>query len=418
MEKEFKVGIICQYPLIPDYPDGVKDNTLGLKKTLNQKGIEAVLVGPKLRKGVPNQAEETLGQNILPLGKQLLSNTGYKMTLTVNVARARNILERQHFEVLDFQEPWASPPTFLTTLVARRLIKDKPAVVVQFHANTERLNTFQEGLELVGGKTGFVRWVMKNNVDERCGVSPDTNKLWAGLIGEDVNLYEVIPNGIDVDKFASEKGDFRHWSELKKQGKKIILATGRHDKRKGFDYLIRAVGKLIKEGERRDLLLKLTGSGDETKNLKRLVESLGLSEYVEFLGILPEEDLVEAVKNCDLLVASSIGEEGTNRSILTGRAAGKLVSATKIGGQTFAYGDPLVFGKMAEPSDADSLAENISFFLDLPKEEVDRRAEKGLVYVREVFSWDSVGDRKITQYARAIEKRKNNLPRSAVVYRG
>ena len=73
---------------------------------------------------------------------------------------------------------------------------------------------------------------------------------------------------------------------------------------------------------------------------------------------------------------------------------------------------------MPEPSDADSLAENISFFLDLPKEEVDRRAEKGLVYVREVFSWDSVGDRKITQYARAIEKRKNNLPRSAVVYRG
>ena len=32
MERENKVGLICQYPLIPNFPDGVKDNTLGLAK--------------------------------------------------------------------------------------------------------------------------------------------------------------------------------------------------------------------------------------------------------------------------------------------------------------------------------------------------------------------------------------------------
>jgi glycosyltransferase involved in cell wall biosynthesis len=416
VERESKVGLICQYPLIPDNPDGVKDNTLGLAKILRQKGLETVLIGPQLGKGIPNEAEETLGQSLVPLK---LGKTAYKVAITFNLPRAKNILERQSFAVLDYQEPWASPPTFITTLAARRLIEEKyrPAVTVQVHANTEKLTTFQNVLELIGGKSGFARSIMKNNVDERSGVSPDSNKLWAGLIGEDVSLYEVIPNGIDVDRFANEKGEFRDWKELKEQGKKIILATGRHDKRKGFDILVKAVGKLIKEGERRDLLLKMTGRGPETENLKRLVESLGLSEYVEFLGILPEEDLIKAEKNCDLKVAPSIGEEGTNRSILNGRAAGKPVAATRIGGQTFAYGDPVVFGEMAEPSDVESLAENISSMLDLPQEEVDRRVEKGLVYVREVFSWDSVGDKKVKQYERAIEKRRNSLPKSEVVYR-
>jgi len=419
MEREIKVGLICQYPLIRDNPDGVKDNTLGLANVLRQKGLEPVLIGPYVGEGVPNEAEETLGRPILRLGKFPLGigNTEYKMAVTIAVWRAREIFARQSFDVLDYQEPWASPPTFLTTLAARRLISNKPAVVVQFHAYSEKLTPFQRGVKIVVGESGFTRWIMKNNVDERSGVSEDTNRFWAGLIGEDVNLYEVIPNGIDVDKFLKEKGGFRDWSKLREQGKKIILSTARHDKRKGFDYGIRAIGKLIKEGERRNLLYKLTGRGPETANLERLVESLGMSEYVEFLGILPEEDLAKAVKNCDLLVAPSIGAEGTNRSILNGRAAGRMVSATKIGGQTFAYGDPIVFGEMAEPSNVDSLAENISSFLYLPKEEVDRRADKGLVYVREVFSWDSVGKKKTSQYERAIDRRKTNLPKSEVVYR-
>lgn len=417
MEREqasLKVGIISPYPLIPDTPDGVKDYVLGLQKVLVQKGVDVVLIGPALSKDFSNEADETLGQSLLRLKT---GGTGYPLTTTINLPRAFNILGRNKLNILDMQDPWISPFGTSTIIVARNIMQDekKPAIVVQLHSYTEDPTVFQQALIVIGGKSGLVKRVSMKTVSERAAVSPDTARLWADILGEDVNLYEVIPNGVDVDKFAEEKGAFRNWQTLKEQGKKIVLATARHDARKGLGYLIMAVAKLINKGERSDILLKLTGRGSETENLKNLVNKLELSQYVEFLGNLPEEELIKAVKNCDLLVAPSTGGEGTNRSILNGRAARRLVVATEIGGQTFAYGDPKVFGEMAKPSNVDSLAKVINDSLELPKEEVDRRTSQGFIDVQR-FSWETVGEQKIRQYDRAIEKKNNKPARSKTIY--
>lgn len=416
MEKENRVGIVSPYPLIPNTPDGVKDYILGLQKVLVQKGMVVVLIGPALSKGFSNKADETLGKSILTVKT---AGTGYPLTTTVNVPRAFNILKRNKLDILDMQDPWMTPFGTFTIFAARRFIKEeeKPAIAVQFHSYKENPTLFQQALIVVGVKSGLVKAPMKS-VNERAAVSPDTAKVWADILGEDVSSYEVIPNGVDVDKFIEEGEGFRDWQTLKEQGKKIILVTARHDKKKGLDYLIRAVAKLIYEGERSDILLKLTGRGPQTEKLKNLVNELGLSQYVEFLGILSEEELIKAVKNCDLLVAPSLYGEGTNRSILNGRAASRLVAATEIGGQTFAYGDPTVFGEMAKPSDVDSLAQVINQFLNLPKEESDRRTDQGLAYVTKNFSWQVVGEKKIQQYGRAIIKNSKALPKSGVIYNG
>jgi len=406
MERE-RVGIVASYPLIPDTPDGVKDFILGLQKILVQKGIDAFLVGPSLPKESPNMADETLGISLIPVK---IGKTGYKGTVTLNLPRATKMLNRRTPDVLDIEEPWASPPNFITVLMATNFVSKKPAVVAQFHSYTENLTAVQKSL-IIAGKTSRILKEAMKKVHERSAVSPDTARLWARINKEDVCSYEIIPNGIDIDKFTKERGQFRNWQTLKEKGYKILLATARHDKRKGFDFLIKAVGEIIKNGERKNILLKLTGRGPETENLKRLVNALGLSEYIEFLGNLSEEDLIKAVKNCDMLVAPSIGDEGTNRSILNGRAAEKLVAATEIGGQTFAYGDPDIFGEMAKPSNVDSLAKVINDFLKLPKEEADRRTSQGFIDVQR-FSWETVGEQKIRQYDRAIERNKNKLAAS------
>lgn len=407
MEKERRVGIVSPYMLILNTPDGVKDHILGLRKVLTQKGMDVVLIGPKLGKGIPNEADETLGQSNIPFKTK---GTGYKLTTTVNFPRASRILDTNEFSVLDMQDPWVSPFSTLTIFAARSFVPEekKPAVTVQFHSYTEKPTIVQQALIIGAGKSRLLKALgSMQDITEKSAVSPDTARFWADILGEDVNLFDIIPNGVDIDKFAEEKGAFRDWQILKQQGKKIILATARHDTRKGLDYLIRAVAKLINKGERSDILLKLTGKGPETENLRSLVNRLELSQYVEFLGNLTEEELIKAVKNCDLLVAPSTGGEGTNRSILNGRAASRLVVATEIGGQTFAYGDPRIFGEMAKPSNVESLVRVINDSLKLPKEEIDRRTFQGFIDVQR-FSWDTVGEQKIRQYDRAIHHLKGS----------
>lgn len=128
------------------------------------------------------------------------------------------------------------------------------------------------------------------------------NCLAMGAIKENIL---IVRNGINPDEYANEpvSGSFRRRHSMG-QEKKIVLYLGRLHKQKGVDLLVEAFSLLSQE--EREAVLVLAGpdhgTGDE---MRRLVESLHLSNRVVITGYLSEPEKREALSDATVFVTPS-----------------------------------------------------------------------------------------------------------------
>jgi glycosyltransferase involved in cell wall biosynthesis len=105
----------------------------------------------------------------------------------------------------------------------------------------------------------------------------------------------VVYPGIDLKTFSPK---------AKKDKKdKIILYQGGLVERKGPFQVVEAFGKLLTK--RKDIRLRIGGGGDEAFALRQEVKKLGIEEYVEFLGFVPDNDLAKQYHEADVFVYPS-----------------------------------------------------------------------------------------------------------------
>ncbi|MFC1626965.1 glycosyltransferase [Patescibacteria group bacterium] len=131
---------------------------------------------------------------------------------------------------------------------------------------------------------------------------------------------KVIRNGVDLKKFYPAK---------KLPKKPIILCNSRLGKRKGIEYLIKAMPKVIAKIPQARLIL--VGEGVEKENLKRLTSELRLDKQVKFLGKVEHKKLPEIYRKASVFVLPSLSESLSN-SLLEALACGLPVVATNVGG--------------------------------------------------------------------------------------
>lgn len=108
----------------------------------------------------------------------------------------------------------------------------------------------------------------------------------------------VIPCCIDEDRLKENDNTRLLSEQIKKEGKIICLAVGRHVPYKGFDHLINASNYLDNRFE-----IRITGKGPETDRLKALANG---SNKIKFLGLVSNEDLIANLSACDIYCFSSI----------------------------------------------------------------------------------------------------------------
>lgn len=106
----------------------------------------------------------------------------------------------------------------------------------------------------------------------------------AHVIHNAISPVDIVPRELRPDRFT-------------------LIAVGRLDPIKGFDFLLRDLAGLDL-----DFVLKIVGSGPEEDNLKRLIRELGLQERVELLGY--REDIPRLLNEADVVVISSHSEGG------------------------------------------------------------------------------------------------------------
>jgi glycosyltransferase involved in cell wall biosynthesis len=142
----------------------------------------------------------------------------------------------------------------------------------------------------------------------------------------------VIPNGVDVDRFAGATPSSLESLGVRRD-RRIITYIGRLDEQKGLPWLIDLMPRILAHLSGHDLLL--VGSGPQRELLERLVAERGLSERVHFAGF--RADVPGILAASDLLVLPSRWE-GMPNVILEAMASGKAVVATDVEGVAEALG--------------------------------------------------------------------------------
>lgn len=112
----------------------------------------------------------------------------------------------------------------------------------------------------------------------------------------------------------------------KYHGKKIVFSLGRLVEYKGYTYLIDAA-KYLSD----DYVVLIGGSGPLKERLKKQISDMGLSERIQLLGRISDEDLPNYYAACDLFCLSSIMKTEAFAIVqIEAMSFGKPVVATKI----------------------------------------------------------------------------------------
>ncbi|MEQ8924673.1 MAG: glycosyltransferase [Fulvivirga sp.] len=110
---------------------------------------------------------------------------------------------------------------------------------------------------------------------------------------------QVIPEMINTDVFKLEPNDF----DIRRPK---LISIGALVERKGYQYLIRAVNKLIITGI--DIHLTIIGEGNYRNELEEIISNLKLQHRVILTGHLEKEQISEQIKKSNLYVHSSLRE--------------------------------------------------------------------------------------------------------------
>jgi starch synthase (maltosyl-transferring) len=175
-------------------------------------------------------------------------------------------------------------------------------------------------------------------------VSQSVADIYAHQVGFPPDKLAVIPNGIDVRRYATAEAVDLASLGLP-AGRQAIVFVGRLHCQKGLDWLLRLTPRLFSRLPSYDLVL--VGEGPERRPLETLARSLGVAHRVHFAGFRP--NIAGILRASRLLVLPSRWE-GMPNVLLEAMALGLPVASTRVHGVEELLGD-LTAAQTAEPGD-------------------------------------------------------------------
>lgn len=171
--------------------------------------------------------------------------------------------------------------------------------------------------------------------------------------GVDSDKIDLIYNGIDLKPFENDSQPLKIREEF--PNKYLIAFVANLNHRKGHEYLLRAIARLVPRYG--DIHLLLLGEGNLKQELENLTSELNITDNVSFLGYQPNVPAI--LKAVDLYVHASILEP-LGIAVLEAMAAERCVIATAVGGVPEIIQDNQT-GFLVPPKNVGKLAEAINF---------------------------------------------------------
>jgi phosphatidylinositol alpha-mannosyltransferase len=298
-----KIGLVCPY--IYPAAGGVAQHVQFLYENLRLRGHDVRILtashGPQrasegdiIRLGVGFSVPINASVGTLTFSPRYLSQIGA-------------MLERERFDVLHFHEPFVP---FLSLF----LLRESTSVnIATFHAYAGFSPSYEFGSRALRGHA--------RRLHGRIAVSAAARHFIDRFFPGD---YKVIPNGVDVPRFANAVPIAR-WQD----GTPNVLFVGRHEPRKGLLDLLKAHRILRKTGSGSRLLI--VGSGPQEREARRYVATRGLNG-VEFLGRVTDTEKAQLFRTADVYASPATGGESFGIVLLEAMAAGTPIVCSDIHG--------------------------------------------------------------------------------------
>ena len=178
---------------------------------------------------------------------------------------------------------------------------------------------------------------------------------------------EVVPTGIDVERFGAGRRDERLRSRLGvRPGGRLLVCVSRLAREKSVDLLLRALADANDPLQ----VLAIAGDGPQREELEHSAVELGVAERVVFLGVVERDDLPDLYASADAFVFPSTTEtQGLVQA--EALAAGALVVAADVESNRDVLGEA---ARIVAPDSA-AFARALREIPGAPDEGVSRRAK-------------------------------------------
>jgi len=384
-----RVAIVSPYAL--DVVGGVQAHVLSLADALRRAGDEVLVLGPTA--GAVTMLRTPQGGPVRGVGRSVaVPANGSRAPVALGplaAARTRDLLRRAAPDVVHVHEPLVpvvGPAAVLSTGAPR---------VLTFHATAE------------GGT--LPRLYRSVRVPARAvvarahaltAVSPVAAAFHAQMLGIDPARITIVPNGVDVARFADAAGALA--ATHARGGEPRLVFLGRLEHRKGADVAVRAFRMLA--AERPGLHMRVLGDGPLRATIERLAADApsDVAARLELAGRADPADLPRLLADADVAVLPSRGGESFGIVLLEAMAAGVPIVATDIPGYRSVARDGRE-ALLVAPDDPRALADAIARILD-DASLADRLRSAGRTRAAE-HDWDAVAARSREVYVRVVAGR-------------
>ncbi|MBI2773030.1 MAG: glycosyltransferase family 4 protein [Chloroflexi bacterium] len=368
-----KIGIVSPYAF--PRPGGANEH---IRETYEQLR----LLGHEVRIITAPWGDDPAAQDVIRIGRAIAvpyNGSVGRITLSLRLDYLVNrMLKKERFDVIHHHEP-------LVPFLSPQILDNSSCPqVATFHA----FGGFSLSYWL--GRPVAERYMRK--LDARIAVSSAAKHFVSTYFPGD---YRIIPNGVDVDFYASARPlpEFR-------DGKINILFVGRLEPRKGATYLLAAY-----EGLKRtypETRLIIAGRGPIQAQLRRTVARRQIGD-VFFADRVSDVEKSRLYKTADIFCAPSTGRESFGIVLLEAMAAGRAIVASDIHGYKKVV-QRNVTGLLVEPKDPDALCRAMAQLIADPalREELGRA---GAQRARD-FDWAHVTRQLVEVYEEVLERRR------------
>jgi len=223
------------------------------------------------------------------------------------------------------------------------------------------------------------------------------------FLGVPEDKISVIPNGINPFEVKLQLDVRRVKRRYAEDWEKVVLFVGRMVYEKGPHVFVDAALSLL--SRRQDVKFVLVGEGPMRKSLMDKVYRSGFWHKFYFTGFVEDIELYELYEVCDVAVFPSLYEP-FGIVALEAMSVGKPVVASDVGGLSEVVVDGLN-GLKVPPGDVWALSYAIERLIGNPSK-AEEMGKNGAQKVRELYSWDVVGERTLRLYERVLQEYSSN----------
>ena len=324
--------------------------------------------------------------------------TEYSYFTSACLALSLYVLVREGFDVIHAHNP---PDTLVLVTGINKLLGRK--VVFDHHDLSPELYLSRYRDKREGLITRGLRLFEKLSV--KCAdVVIATNESYRAIDiernGVAADRVFIVRNGPDARRVRLIEPDPR----LRGLNKKILVYVGAMNPQDGLDHLLKAIQHLVHDLKRTDFHCVLIGSGDSLDELRAQAKDLGINDFVEFTGFIPDEDLVRYLSTADICLdpnpSSPLNDVSTWIKVMEYMALAKPVVSFDLKETRVSAGPAALY---APPNDEYAFATIIANLMDDPARCIEM-GRLGVARVQTELGWHVTSQNLLRAYERLFER--------------